>query len=250
MIIAAKDEELRVGPTVEAARSLPGVDLVLVVDDGSTDRTGVLAREAGARVVRHPRNRGKGTAMETGADAVAEVEAREDRVGLVPRHLLFLDADLGETAAGAAPLLEPVVDKTADMSIALFPATRARLGGHGFVVRLARGGVRRATGWEPEQPLNGQRCLSRAAFETARPLARGFGVETGLTIDVLRAGLRVVEVEVPLEHRATGADLSAQLHRAHQFTDVARALAVRGVGPAARRALARTGLRRRARSAY
>nr|WP_040704229.1 glycosyltransferase family 2 protein [Nocardiopsis salina] len=250
VIIAAKNEELRVGRTVEAARSLPGVDLVLVVDDGSTDRTGVLAREAGARVVRHPRNRGKGAAMETGAGAVAEVEAREDRVGLVPRHLLFLDADLGETAADAAPLLEPVVDKSADMSIALFPATRARLGGHGFVVRLARGGVRRATGWEPEQPLNGQRCLSRAAFEAACPLARGFGAETGLTIDVLRAGLRVVEIEVPLEHRATGTDLRAQLHRAHQFTDVARALAVRGAGPAARRALARTGLRGRTRSAY
>ena len=78
VIIAAKNEELRVGRTVEAARSLPGVDLVLVVDDGSTDRTGVLAREAGARVVRHPRNRGKGAAMETGAGAVAEVEARED----------------------------------------------------------------------------------------------------------------------------------------------------------------------------
>lgn len=244
VIIAAKDEELRVGPTVEAARSLPVVDLVLVVDDGSTDRTGPLAREAGAHVVRHRRNRGKGAAMETGAEALSRIEAQEDRVGSLPRHLLFLDADLGRSAADAAPLVEPVVGKRADMTIALFPATRARLGGHGFVVRLARGGVRRATGWEPEQPLNGQRCLTRAAFEAARPLARGFGVETGLTIDVLRANLSVVEVGVPLEHRATGADLRAQMHRARQFTDVARALAVRGAGPAARRALLRTRLSR------
>lgn len=244
VIIAAKDEELRVGPTVEAACSLPGVDLILVVDDGSTDRTGALALEAGAHVVRHRRNRGKGAAMESGAEALSRIEAHEDCVGLLPRHLLFLDADLGGSAADAAPLIEPVVGKRADMAIALFPATRARLGGHGFVVRLARGGVRRATGWEPEQPLNGQRCLTRAAFEAARPLARGFGVEAGLTIDVLRANLSVVEVEVPLEHRATGTDLRAQMHRARQFADVARALAVRGAGPAARRALSRTGLSR------
>nr|WP_152442633.1 glycosyltransferase family 2 protein [Nocardiopsis kunsanensis] len=242
MIIPAKDEELRVGSTVEAARSLPGVDLVLVVDDGSTDRTGALAREAGARLVRHQHNRGKGAAMETGAEALSRIEVHQNRSGSPPRHLLFLDADLGRSAADAAPLIEPVVEERADMSIALFPATRARLGGHGFVVRLARGGVRRATGWEPEQPLNGQRCLTRAAFETARPLARGFGAETGLSIDVLRANLSLIEVEVPLEHRAIGTDLRAQAHRARQFTDVARALAVRGAGPVARRALSRTGL--------
>lgn len=227
VIIAAKDEALRVGHTVTAARALPGVDTVVVVDDGSTDRTRDIAREAGARVFRHARNRGKGAAMQTGAEGVRLIEDQEGRQD--PRHLLFLDADLGATAVGATPLIEPVVEGRADMTVALFPATRMRLGGHGFVVRLARSGVCRATGWEPEQPLNGQRCLTRAAFETALPLAPGFGVETGLTVDVLRSGLRVIEVEVPLEHRATGTDLRAQLHRARQFTDVARALATREI---------------------
>jgi len=52
-------------------------------------------------------------------------------------------------------------------------------------------------------------------------------VETGLTIDLLRQGLRVKEVQVPLAHRATGTDWRAQLHRARQFADVARALAPR-----------------------
>ncbi|MEU0492868.1 glycosyltransferase [Nocardiopsis sp. NPDC006139] len=239
VVIAAKDEEARVGRTVAAVRALPGVDLVVVVDDGSTDRTSEVALEAGARVLRHNRNRGKGAAMETGAEGVRLIEEHEEGADGIrpPRHLLFLDADLEASAAGAAPLVEPVVEGKADMAIALFPATRLRLGGHGFVVRLARGGVRRATGWEPEQPLNGQRCITRAAFEAARPLAPGFGVETGLTIDVLRAGLRVIEVEVPLEHRATGTDLRAQLHRAHQFVDVLRALAARRVRPAVRRVL-------------
>ncbi|HVT67541.1 MAG TPA: glycosyltransferase family 2 protein, partial [Trebonia sp.] len=104
----------------------------------------------------------------------------------------------------------------------------------GFVVRLARDGIRSAVGFEARQPLSGQRCVSRAAFEAARPLARGFGVETGLTIDVLRAGFRVVEVEVGFRHRVTGGDLSGQLHRARQYRDVAMALAARRV-PAALR---------------
>lgn len=237
VVIAAKNEAERIGSTVAAARTLPGADLVVVVDDGSTDRTADLALDAGARVLRHSRNRGKGAAMETGAEGVRLVEEVEAAEGVVrfPRHLLFLDADLGMTAKGAAPLADPVLAGTADMTIALFPATRMRLGGHGFVVRLARAGVRRATGWEPEQPLNGQRCLTRAAFEAARPLAPGFGVETGLSIDVLRGGFRVVEIEVPLEHRATGADLRAQAHRTRQFVDVARALSARELRPTLRR---------------
>jgi hypothetical protein len=54
-------------------------------------------------------------------------------------------------------------------------------------------------------------------------------VETALTIDLIRRGMRVREVEVPLAHRATGTDWRAQIHRARQFADVARALAVRQV---------------------
>ena len=236
MVIPAKNEAERIGPTVSAARTLPGVDLLFVVDDGSTDRTAGVATDAGARVLRHRRNKGKGAAMQTGAEVVRLIEQDEARDGLVrdPRHLLFLDGDLGATAKGGAPLVEPVLEGSADMTIALFPATRMRLGGHGFVVRLARDGVRRTTGWEPEQPLNGQRCLTRAAFDAAGPLASGFGVETGLTIDVLREGFRVVEVEVPMEHRATGTDMRAHMHRTHQFVDVARALAVRRLRPTLR----------------
>jgi hypothetical protein len=94
-------------------------------------------------------------------------------------------------------------------------------------VKLSRDGIQRATGFESTQPLNGQRCLTRAAFDAALPLAKGFGVETALTIDLLRKDFRVLEVEVPLAHRATGTDVHAQIHRARQFRDVARALASR-----------------------
>jgi hypothetical protein len=224
VIIPARDEADRIAATVTAAAALDGVGLVVVVDDGSRDGTSGLARRAGAVVLRHVRNRGKAAAMQSGANAVGLVDQRERREH--PRHLLFLDADLAESAAHAGPLAAPVRDGRADMTIAVFAAT-VKLGGHGLVVGLSGAGIRRAVGWQPVQPLNGQRCLTRAAFEAARPLARGWGVETALTIDLMRQGFRVAEVEVDLAHRATGTGLRAQLHRAHQLTDVARALAAR-----------------------
>ena len=224
VVIPAYNEAERIGATVTAALTLPGVDAVVVASDGSTDATVRVAREAGATVWRSPRNRGKAAAMLAGAEAVRALDQRQRADG--PRHLLFLDADLGPSAANAGPLIEPVVGDAADMTIAVF-ANRVKLGGHGFVVRLSGAGISRATGWTPAQPLNGQRCLTRAAFEAARPLARGFGVETALTIDLKRKGLRILEVEVDMAHRATGGDLAGQLHRGRQFADVAWALASR-----------------------
>lgn len=224
VVIPARNESDRIRQTVTGAAGLPGADLVVVVDDGSRDGTGALAAAAGALVVRHSRNRGKAAAMESGAEAVLLLERQEGRAQ--PRYLLFLDGDLGDTAIGAAPLVEPVRAGRADMTIAVF-ADRVRQGGHGLVVALSGAGISRATGWRPAQPLNGQRCLTRAAFEAARPLAPGWGAETGLTIDLLRQGLRVQEVEVPLAHRATGTDWRSQAHRARQLAEVAWALAAR-----------------------
>ncbi len=251
VVIPARNESERIGATVRAAARIEGADIIVVVDDGSADDTGSQAAAAGATVVRHARNRGEAAALETGAETVRVLEADRTAAGTCtrasspgvpaggagtqsgpdggpsqPRHLLFLDADLGETAAQAGPLADPVRAGTADMTIAVF-AQRVKLGGHGIVRGLAGAGIERATGWRPAEPLNGQRCLTRAAFEAAQPLAPGWGAETGMTIDLVRKGLRVTEVQVPLAHRATGRDLSAHLHRARQLLGVARALAAR-----------------------
>jgi glycosyltransferase involved in cell wall biosynthesis len=246
VVIPAKNEADRIGATVKAALSLSGADVVVVVDDGSTDGTAVEAAAAGARVVRHARNRGKAAALESGAEAVRLLESGSGSGPAGPHHLLFLDADLGETAAAAGPLAEPVRDGTADMTIAVF-SNRVRQGGFGIVTAASGAGIERATGWRPAQPLNGQRCLTRAAFEAALPLAAGWGIETGLTIDLIRRGLRVAEVEVPLAHRATGNDWRAQVHRARQLGGVARALVAREPTIVrARRARARRERARRA----
>src|SRR5215207_8265019 len=119
VIIPALNKQARIVATVRAASSIPGADLVLVVDDGSSDATAAVAHDAGAVVIQHARNRGKGAAMESGAMAIEQFERRES--DWTPRVLLFLDGDLEDTAALAGPLAEPVRDGTADMTIATLP---------------------------------------------------------------------------------------------------------------------------------
>ena len=228
-IIPAKDEADRIAATVDAVRSLNRVDLVVVVDDGSSDATADLARAAGALVVRHPRNRGKAAAMTSGAGYVSRIEFEEGRVGPTAdrRALLFVDGDLEASAANLDVLIPPVASGEADMTIATLPPQKTPGGGRGFVVRLARAGIEEFTGFRAVQPLSGMRCLSRRAFDAATPLSRGWGVEVGLTIDVLLSGMQVLEVPCELHHRVSGSDWRGQLHRARQYRDVALALAYR-----------------------
>jgi glycosyltransferase involved in cell wall biosynthesis len=223
-VIPAKNESGRIAATVTSAKAIPRVDLVLVVDDGSQDQTRSKARDAGAVVVRHSQNRGKAAAMETGAAIVAMRDVEGDPA----RLLLFLDADLGDTAAKAAPLIRPVADSESDFTIAVLPP---QLGAAGFgaVVRLARRGIAKATGFTARAPLSGQRCLTREAYEAATPLSHGWGVETAMTIDLLRQGFSVQEVECDLRHRPSGRTVRGFGHRLAQYRDVSLALAARGV---------------------
>lgn len=229
VVIAAKDEAARIVATIAAVRRIDGVDLVIVVDDGSSDATGRLAREAGAVMLVHRRNRGKAAAMATGARVAADRDISDPAENGRARQLLFVDGDLEDSAANMGVLVAPVASGEADMTIAILPPQLTSGSGHGFVVRLARNGIESLAGWRPTQPLSGMRCLSREAFEAASPLARGWGVEVGLTIDVLGAGLRVLEVPCELQHRVSGSDWRGQVHRARQYRDVWLALAVRRV---------------------
>lgn len=219
VVIPAKDEADLIAATVRACQALPHVDLVVVVDDGSSDGTGREAVAAGAEVIRHQTNSGKSAAMTSGAAWAAAADA-----GGPPRALLFVDADLGESASTLAPLIVPVVEGTADLTVAVIPRSHSSKGA-GRAVRLARNEIRRRTGVEITQPLNGMRCLTRAAYDAAAPLARGWGVETGMLLSVLGAGLRVVEVPVDFTHRASGPDWAGRRHRARQLRDIASVVA-------------------------
>ncbi|MGN7247370.1 glycosyltransferase family 2 protein [Janibacter anophelis] len=222
-IVPAKDEADRVAATVTALLGLEPVDLVVVVDDGSSDHTAQVAAATPAIVVRHQTNLGKAAALETGVLRLAE---EETRTGTDPHLLLFADADLGDSAANLEPLLQPVLAGTVDLAVANIPRSASSLGS-GRVVRLARAQIEAMTGRTMEQPLNGMRALTRETFADATPLATGWGVEAAMLVDVLRAGRRVVEVPVELTHRRTGQDLKGRLHRAMQLRDVSTALLAR-----------------------
>jgi glucosyl-3-phosphoglycerate synthase len=198
ILVAARDEEERIGATVEVLlREFPGAE-VIVADDGSLDGTADVAEKAGARVLRLPR-RGKGQAL-----ALAEREAP-------PGSLLLCDADLvGD--------LHPLLAAGADLAVAAFAERQG--GGLGLVKRTARELIRLATGRELREPLSGQRALSQRARERVFPTAAGFGVDARMTVDALQGGLSVEEVELPLRHRATGRDLGGFLHRGRQLVDL------------------------------
>ena len=231
-IVPAKDEADRLGATLGALTRISIIDLVVVVDDGSSDGTLRVANLAGVQTVKHQANMGKAQAMTSGAEVVALLEAEEggSHQTDTPRALLFVDADLQESAANLDDLCVPVVTGAADMAIATLPPQKQRGGGFGFVVRKARDGIARLGGRTMAQPLSGMRCITREAFDAALPLAKGWGVEVGLTVDVLRNRGRVVEVPVELHHRVTGRGLGAQAHRLRQYRDVAAALKVRDRG--------------------
>jgi glycosyltransferase involved in cell wall biosynthesis len=211
-VVPAYNEEARIGDTVAALLSIPIVDEVIVVDDGSIDGTASSAAAAGARVERLSGNRGKGAAVEAGVSS-----AHGD-------ILLLADADLGSTANQTAALLQPILTGEADMTIATFPVIPGRGGGMGFVVRLAREGILRATGQEMQAPLSGQRAMRREVVEKIGGFAPGYGMEVALTIDALRAGFRVMEIPTRMTHRVTGRDLHAIRHRIRQYLAVRAAL--------------------------
>jgi hypothetical protein len=197
VLVAARDEEGRIGRTVAALReAFPDAE-VLVADDGSSDATAAEAEAAGAIVLRLPR-RGKGQALSAGERAAA------------PGRLLLCDADLSGD-------LRPLLESDADVAVAAFAERQG--GGFGLAKRTARELVRLRTGFSWREPLSGQRALSARARAACFPLAPGFGCEVRMTVDAIRGGLIVEERELALRHRATGRDAAGFAHRARQLVD-------------------------------
>ena len=198
ILVAARDEADRIAETVATLRSdFPSAE-VIVVDGDSRDGTAQIAEEAGAGVIRFGRS-GKGEALSAGERAAP------------PGPLLLCDADLRGSLA--------VLGETdGDLVVASF--SRRTGGGFGIAKRIAAELIRLRTGFAPREPLSGQRRLSQRARAATFPLAPGFGCEVRMTIDAIHAGLSVQELEVDLEHRATGRDLSGFLHRGRQLLDV------------------------------
>ncbi len=169
-IIPAHNEAERVARVLETVVATPGIDQVILVDDGSRDNTAAVAESvAGVHVARIAVNRGKGGAMLHGATLAADADV-----------LLFLDADLiGLKVAHVASLIEPVVSGKADMALGKFTGGRGATDLAQYLVPF----------------ITGQRAIRRPLFQCIPDLDRvGFGIEMAITLHVKAAHRPVATV--------------------------------------------------------
>jgi glycosyltransferase involved in cell wall biosynthesis len=218
VIIAARNEADRIAATVSAVRGAFPAAAIWVADDASGDGTAELAMTAGAQVVSRGRPHGKGANVSAAAEAALSVEAPPDLV-------LLCDGDLGASAARLAPLVAAVADGECDLAVASF--SRRVGGGFGLALGFAHWAIRRLCGADTAAPISGQRALRVEALRASLPFAAGFGMEIGMTVDAVRAGYRLGEYELDLEHRATGRSLGGFRHRGLQLRDFAGAYLAR-----------------------
>jgi glycosyltransferase involved in cell wall biosynthesis len=215
VIVAARNEADRIGETVAALRrEFPGATVV-VADDGSEDATGALAAAAGAAVVGGHEHLGKG-----GAASLAAARVLADGPPVDDAVVLLADADLARSAERLRPLADAVAAGGADLAVAMF-ASRVG-GGFGLALGFAHWAIERRCGLDTQAPISGQRALTYDALRVVTPFRPGFGMEIGMTVDAVRAGLRVEEIELDLAHRATGRSFSGFIHRGRQLKDFVR----------------------------
>lgn len=172
IIIPALNEENQIGKVLEAATATTLVDEVLVVDDGSKDKTAAVASGRGARVIRSEENGGKGAAMQKGAaDTDAEI-------------LVFIDADLvGLTVKHIEDMVRPLLDdEELEMTVGRFHGGRLRTDLAQLIVPF----------------ISGQRAMRRSFLLSLPDLAATrFGVEVVITRCAKENGTNVKEVMLP-----------------------------------------------------
>ena len=197
VVIPALNEEASL-PLV--LRDLPAVGRVVVVDNGSTDRTAEVATAAGATVVPEPQ-RGYGAACLKGLAAIHDlIESGQQP----PRIVVFLDADYSDDPGGLTKLIEPIFSGAADFVLG------SRLLGQ------------REPGAMPPQSVFGNklacflmRVLFGIRYTDLGPFRaidyfrltelgmtdRNFGWTVEMQIKAARHGLRTIEVPVPYRCR-------------------------------------------------
>ena len=198
LFLPARDEAATVGDVVRRVPSRVDGRPVhcLVIDDGSTDATAAEAERAGARVIRHSRNRGLGAAVRAGLRAAVERDAAV---------VAFCDAD-GEYAPEELELVvAPILRGDADYVVGTrFGGRIDRMLPHR---RLGNVVLTRALRWLARAPItdgqSGYRALSPAAARDAE-IAHDFNYAQVLTLDLLAKGYRYAEVPISYRFREHG----------------------------------------------
>jgi glycosyltransferase involved in cell wall biosynthesis len=185
-LIAAFNEAAHVADVVRG--TVPHASPVVVVDDGSADDTAARARDAGAIVIRHEQNRGKGCAIRTGLEYVLKQNCS---------HVLFLDADLQHDPAEIPRLVARAEQGRGDLVIGerqfrkdLMPAARFYANAIGSAI------VSRFIGADVADSQSGFRLIRADLLRRVRLTGTGYEIETEMLIKLVRAGAAVERVTV------------------------------------------------------
>jgi glycosyltransferase involved in cell wall biosynthesis len=186
VVVPAYNEERTVGEVVRSLR--PSADLVLVVDDGSGDRTSAVAAAAGGEVYQHVINRGLGAALGTGIAAA---------VGLGADIVVTFDADGQHKVEDITRLIEPIRSGAADMAIGCRIADRKRMP----VSRRLANWVGNALtfvlfGIWVKDSQSGLRAFSRRAAEQLDIKTDRMEVSSEIIQEIKRHGWRLAEVPI------------------------------------------------------
>ena len=185
VIIPAYNEEKTVSHVVKVVKSLNYINEVIVVDDGSYDQTARVALDAGATVINHMKNRGKGAAIKTGFKS-----SKGDIV-------VFLDADLHNLTKNQVDnIIQPILSGEADITKTKFKREAGR------VTELTAKPL--LNFFFPEikfdQPLSGQFAAKRSFLNKIK-LEDDYGVDVGIVLDADVKGMKVKEVDIgKIEH--------------------------------------------------
>ncbi len=194
VILPCHNEEAAISKVVEDFRkALPGAD-IYVYDNASTDRTSAVAGDAGA-IVRHETRKGKGNVVRR---MFADVDAD---------LYIMADGDGTYDAAAAPELVQVLRNHNADMVIgarAKDAGQQLYRPGHRFGNRALNMVVRMIFGQGVTDMLSGYRVMTRRFVKSFPALARGFEIETELTIHALQLRLPLIEVPTHYFDRAEG----------------------------------------------
>ena len=191
-LIAAYNEAPRIADVVTGVR--PYVDHVLVVDDGSTDGTGEAARAAGAEVVPHPANLGKGMAIRTGLAAILTRPFT---------HVLFLDGDMQHAPDDAPRLIEGAAQ--GDFVVGERPFDRETTPRSRYYTNTISSWVisKCFIGQGIGDAQSGYRLIATGPLRRLKLSGRGYEIETEMLIKLARRGAKIVRVRIGLHYDGT-----------------------------------------------
>jgi len=185
-LIPAFNEEAHVADVVKG--TAPHASPVVVVDDGSTDNTAARARDAGAIVIRHEQNRGKGCAIRTGLEYVL----KQNR-----SHVLLLDADLQHDPAEIPWLVACAGHNQGDLIIGEREFRKDRMSAARFYANVIGSTIlSRFIGSDVADSQSGFRLIRTDLLRRVRLTGTGYEIETEMLIKLVRAGAAVQRVTV------------------------------------------------------